>query len=404
MASFRLIKALARIMFLRMGIVLHGTEEALAMDAVLVIPTIDPDMRLVSLVDDMRMRGFCNIIVVDDGSGEGSRPVFEALEQRDVHVYHHDTNKGKGRAIKTALRHVRGLFPHATHFVTMDDDGQHLPDDVVAVCKAADDYPACIVLGTRDFKGKGVPARSRFGNAFSSAYFKMDTGMTCPDTQTGLRAVPIEQLGLALSTPGERYDYEMNFLTAAVKQDVSVAMVPITTVYENNNEGSHFSTVRDSVLVFKQFFRFAGSSITCALVDLGIFALITALFDMKVAALVALATVVARLASGVLNFMLNRMWSFADSGSRRGRVDFQAARYFALFCAQMIASMTLVTALSFLPVPLVGVKALVDGTLFVVSYFVQRNWVFKAPVRAQAIMVKGGAHANESFGASSPVV
>ena len=372
------------------------------MNAVLVIPTIDPDERLISLVDDMRNRGLCNIIVVNDGSSEASHPLFLEIEQRGAYVFHHAVNMGKGQAIKTALMHIRSLFPHATHFVTMDDDGQHLPDDVVAVCRAAADHPTCIVLGTRDFKSKDVPARSRVGNAFSSAYFKMDTGMTCPDTQTGLRAVPMKQLGLALSTPGTRYDYEMNFLTDAVKHDVPVAMVPITTVYENNNEASHFSPVRDSLLIFKQFFRFAGSSITCACVDLALFALITTLFNLKVAALVAMATIIARLTSGALNFALNRWWSFADSGSKQGRVDSQGARYLALFCAQMLASMTLVTALSFLPLPLVGVKALVDGTLFVVSYFVQRNWVFKAPTRAQAIIVKGGSHAEESHRASFP--
>ena len=46
--------------------------------------------------------------------------------------------------------------------------------------------------------------------------------------------------------------------------------------------------------------------------------------------------------------------------------------------------------ISFLPLPLVVVKMLVDGTLFVLSYFVQRNWVFKRPARSQAVIVEGG--------------
>lgn len=228
------------------------------MDTVLIIPTIDPDYRLVSLVQEMQARELERIIVVDDGSSDECRFLFDALRQHGVRVYHHATNLGKGQAIKTALQHVRSLFPNATHFVTMDDDGQHLPDDVIAVCKAAAAHPDCIVLGTRDFHAHGIPSRSRIGNAFSSAFFKMDTGMTCPDTQTGLRAIPMKLIGLALSTPGARYDYEMNFLTCAVKDGVPVAMVPITTVYENGNKGSHFSPVRDSLLVFKQFFRFSG--------------------------------------------------------------------------------------------------------------------------------------------------
>ena len=374
------------------------------MDTVIVIPTIDPDSRLVTLVDEMRERGFERFIVVDDGSANESRSVFEKLKLRGVHVFYHVVNLGKGQAIKTALMHMRGLFPDATHFVTMDDDGQHLPDDVENICQVAAEHPDRIVLGMRNLRGKNVPARSRIGNAFSSAYFKMDTGMTCPDTQTGLRAIPLSLIGLALSTPGTRYDYEMNFLTSAVKHDVPVAMVPITTVYENGNEASHFSPLRDSLLIYKQFVRFAGSSIACACVDLGLFALLTTVFNLETALMVAIATIVARLASGVLNFTLNRRWSFRDSGSKRGSVSIQAMRYIALFIMQMLASMTFVTLLSFLPIPLVGVKMLVDGTLFAVSYFVQRNWVFKAPERAQALIVKGGTRETGKSKASLPVL
>ena len=374
------------------------------MDAVLVIPTIDPDSRLVTLVDDLKDRGFERFIVVDDGSASESRTVFDALKKRGAHVYHHVVNLGKGQALKTAFMHVRSVYPDATHVVTVDDDGQHLPDDIAAVCEVASAYPERIVLGVRSFRNADVPAKSRIGNAFSSLYFKMDTGMTCPDTQTGLRAIPLTLLGMALSTPGTRYDYEMNFLTCAVKNDVPVAMAPITTVYENNNEASHFSPVRDSLLIYKQFFRFAGSSVMCAVVDLTLFALITLLFDLNVAALVAIATAIARIASGALNFTLNRRWSFSDSGSRRASAGPQAVRYATLFIAQMLASMTLVTLLSFLPLPLVAVKMLVDGGLFVVSYFVQRNWVFKAPARSQALVVKGGSRAAGESKASLPIL
>ena len=59
----------------------------------------------------------------------------------------------------------------------------------------------------------------------------------------------------------------------------------------------------------------------------------------------------------------------------------------------MLASMGLVTVLSFLPLPLVLVKAGVDGALFFVSHFIQRNWVFKQGGATPARLLKGGAHA-----------
>lgn len=374
------------------------------MNTVVIIPTIDPDEKLVAVVDGLRARGFARFIIVDDGSDESRDGLFAELGRGGARVLHHAKNLGKGAAIKTALSSVRTLFPEATHVVTVDGDGQHLPDDVAEVCRMAAGSHGHVVIGVRDLGSKGVPMRSRMGNAFSSAYFKFDTGVSCPDTQTGLRAMPVSLVPFALSIPGTRYEYEMNFLTAVVKKNVPLVMTPISTVYEDNNAGSHFSTVRDSVRIYKQLLRFAGSSLACSAVDLGLFALLTALLDLQTALLVTLATVFARLCSGALNFSLNRRWSFSESGSKAGSARVQALRYGFLFAAQMLASIVLVTALSFMPIPLVCVKVLVDGTLFVVSYFIQRNWVFDAPARTQPIIVKGGSYAEDIPSNSYPVL
>lgn len=374
------------------------------MNAVIIIPTIDPGEGICQLVEELQALGFSRFIVVDDGSSEACDPLFARLEGRGARVLHHAANLGKGAAIKTALAAMGSLFPEATHAITVDGDGQHLPADVKRVCLAAGENCGHVVIGTRDLRGGGVPLRSRFGNAFSSAYFKLDTGLTCPDTQTGLRAIPVSLISFALSIEGSRYEYEMNFLTAAVKKGVPLDMVPIETVYEDNNAGSHFSTVKDSVRIYRQLIRFAGSSLTCSLIDLALFAFVTALLSLEAAAIVALATVTARMASGVLNFTLNRTWSFADSGSGEGDARAQAARYAVLFFAQMAASASLVALLSWLPLPLVGVKVAVDGTLFIASYFIQRNWVFKRSARTRAFIMKGGAHEKETSRSSFPAV
>ena len=362
------------------------------MNAVIIIPTLDPNERIWKLVDELRGLGFDKLIVVDDGSAEACGTLFEKLEESGVRVIHHGTNLGKGAAIKTALAAMNKVFPGAAYAITVDGDGQHLPADVKRVYLAAEEHPGHIVMGVRDLKSKNVPLRSRLGNAFSSAYFKFDTGFTCPDTQTGLRAIPASLVSFALSIEGSRYEYEMNFLTAAVKEGVSIEMVPIETVYEDNNAGSHFSTVKDSVRIYSQLLRFASSSLTCSCIDLALFTFITALLNLEVAAIVMLATITARMASGVLNFTLNRTWCFSDSGSDDGDVRTQAIRYAALFFAQMAASMVMVFALSWLPVPLVGVKVLVDGVLFIASYFIQRNWVFKRSAQAQTTTLKEGAY------------
>lgn len=355
------------------------------MKQVVIIPTINPSGNIVNLVEELNAVGFDRIIVVDDGSEDDWDVLFEELEDCGCLVLHHEENRGKGAAIKTGIAALRKVWPDAPAFVTVDGDGQHLPADVRRVVDASERYPGRLVLGTRNFHEKNVPLRSRLGNAFSSFYFKMDTGVRCSDTQTGLRVVPAMLFGAAEKCPGERYEYEMNFLTETVRAGVPLLMVNISTVYEDGNAGSHFKTFSDSYRIYQTFFRFALASMTCAVADLLIFWIfdIALVLVMSTFAAVVVGTVIARCASGLLNFTMNRVWSFRAS---EGAGKQQAQRYLALFLAQMMASATLVALLSLL-LPSVVAKIIVDSCLFVVSYFVQRNWVFSGRVSATPALV-----------------
>ncbi len=343
-----------------------------------IIPTLNPTQRLTQLVEQLVCLGLTQILVVDDGSDASCDGIFEQLKQTgghnaNVHVIHHDCNRGKGAAIKTALQAIGTVFPNSEGFVTVDGDGQHLPQDVYRVCAEQHAHPGEIVIGTRDFKSEGVPLRSRAGNTFCSLYFKLDTGKHCPDTQTGLRCIPTSLISFALEVEGTRYEYEMNFLLKAVKQGIAVRYVSIATVYEDGNSESHFDTVKDSLRIFASLARFTAASVASTIIDLTIFALIMAQIGAIYALAVPMATVLARMISGGVNFTLNRHWSFGSNG----RASVEAVKYAILFVCLMCASSALVWMLAFLPIPIVVVKMLVDGSLFVVSYFVQHNWVFK---------------------------
>lgn len=350
------------------------------MDQVVIIPTLNPNGELVSLVDGLQRVGFRHFIVVDDGSDSKCEHVFCRLQERGLSVYHHARNLGKGAAIKTAVQMAETLYPESRAYITVDGDGQHLPNDVRAVAQEQALHPSSVVLGERGLHSRSVPLRSRLGNGFSATYFKLDTGITCHDTQTGLRCFPASLVPFMLDVEGERYEYEMNFLTRAAKEGIDLRYVPITTVYLNGNKESHFDTITDSYRIYRSFIRFTASSMTCAAVDLGLFALLTSFLDLEIAALVIVATLIARVSSGVLNFALNRRWSFRAEGSK----TLQAGRYAAVFVTQMMLSMLFVYLLAFLPLPLVAVKIVVDSTLFVFSYFFQRNWVFKKEAAPEA--------------------
>lgn len=213
----------------------------------ILIPAYEPDGALVRLVAALRPMG-AHLVVVDDGSARPeARAAFAAVRGRVDALLVHGVNRGKGAALRTGFAWIREHLPEAEAVVTADADGQHTPADIRRVAEAALGHPQGLVLGVRAFAGH-VPLRSRLGNAWSRVLFRLLTGLSVRDTQTGLRAVPRALLGRMLALPGDRYDYEMRMLVDARRHAAKPLQVAIETVYLDGNRSSHFRPLRDTVL------------------------------------------------------------------------------------------------------------------------------------------------------------
>ena len=214
-------------------------------EIVIVIPAYEPDDALVVLIERLGVK-FDKFIVVDDGSKTADETFRRVKGLRGVTLLKHDVNRGKGAALKTAFAKVLADSPDAAGVVTVDADGQHLPEDVAKVAEATLANLGRYTLGVRAFSGN-VPLRSRFGNAWSRYFFFMLTGVMVYDTQTGLRGMPRDLLPELLAMPGDRYEYEMRMLVAAARKKQKPVQIPIKTVYLNENKASHFNPIRDSL-------------------------------------------------------------------------------------------------------------------------------------------------------------
>lgn len=342
--------------------------------AVILICALDPDERLVRLVDGLGPR---MVVVVDDGSGPASADALAAVRALGATVLTHGRNRGKGAALRTGIAHVRAAHP-GEHVVTADCDGQHRPQDVAAVEGALE--PGRMVLGERRFTG-AVPARSRLGNAVSRGLFALASGVRVADAQTGLRGLPADALPWVGAVPGDRFEHEQRVLLEAARRRVPLHGVPIATVYLDGNSSSHFRPVRDSVRIAAPLLapvsRFIALGLACFALD--------ALLVVALAALtgvVGLAAVLARLASATVHFLAGRRWVFAATGD----VWPQGRRY-ALLAAGTIAVGAVALQLAVAAgAPLLPAKLAIDGALALASYLVQRFGVFidahRAPPRA----------------------
>lgn len=359
-----------------------------------VLPSLDPDEKLHLVIEGLLEYGFSDIILVNDGSKAENLHYFEeeaAAHPDVIHLLHHEVNKGKGAALKNAFRWFLENRPDAAGVVTVDGDNQHHPADTRA-CAEHMMETGNLTLGCRDFTLDHVPARSRFGNHTTSAIFKIFVGMTISDTQTGLRAIPRDDLEILTQVAGDRFEYETNMLLAMKENGIPFDEVKIRTVYIEENKSSHFHPIRDSwriyKLILRHFFKYTLSSLTSAVVDTGAYALLTVLLRpfVKGFALTSVAGVAARVISSLLNFFLNKKLVF-NSKVSTGKA---MARYYALAIPQMAAQVLLtqgVYSLLGIPDTATGLRtllyAVVMTVLYILSFIIQQRWVFAADKRVK---------------------
>ena len=226
------------------------------MNVTIIVPSLDPDEKLMQVVEGLLAEGFRDIVLVNDGShADHLEPFRQAAEHPEVTVLTHAVNRGKGRAMKTAFSWCLDNRPGIDGVVTVDGDNQHRPADVMACAQAMLREPDKVWLGVRDFSLEHVPLRSRFGNTITRTVVKLACGSSVTDTQTGLRAIARRHLPLMCRIEGERYEYETQMLLSLRDEGVDVGEVIIDTVYIDENKTSHFNALKDSWKIYKIIFR-----------------------------------------------------------------------------------------------------------------------------------------------------
>ena len=351
-----------------------------------VLPSLDPDEKLIAVVDGLLEYGFSHIILVNDGSKQENLHYFTdlAAQHPEITLLHHEVNKGKGAALKNAFNWFLQNRPEGFGVITVDGDNQHHPADTKACCEHMMET-GHTTLGCRDFNQEDVPFRSSFGNKTTSAIFKIFVGMTISDTQTGLRAIPRDVLKVLVEVEGDRFEYETNMLLAFKQNGIAFDEVKIRTVYIEENKSSHFRVFHDSWRIYKlilaHFFRYTVSSVLSAVVDTGAYSLLGWLLSSAFQgfALTAAAGVGARIVSSLLNFYLNKKLVFQSKVSTGKAL----VRYYTLALPQMAAQVLLtqgVYALLSIPDTANGLRtliyALVMTVLYFLSYMIQQRWVF----------------------------
>lgn len=335
------------------------------------IPAYNPELCLLDLIQKLKEKDFW-ILVVDDGSTQEHKKIFQDMDER-VLVLTHNQNKGKGRALKTGLLYIQKHISGDYIVVTADADGQHSPNDVEKVCKAAQRHPGCLVLGSRKLQ-KETPLKSKLGNGITRMVYVLITGINLYDTQTGLRAFDNTLLPELIEVSGERYEYEMNVLLECSRKKVPMKEIEIETIYINENSGSHFHPWKDSYQIYKEIFKFSVSSFLSFLLDYGMYILLlwfTGGFSERISLLVS--NVAARIVSGCFNYQVNRKLVFQkEINSMKSAVE-----YVFLAAVILLGNTLALELLVHLGMNQYIGKLCIELLFFIMSWFVQRTFIFK---------------------------
>jgi glycosyltransferase involved in cell wall biosynthesis len=194
-----------------------------------------------------------DVLVVDDGSHDGTA---EAARAAGAEVHSFAENRGKGAALRAAFAILfsRGFGA----VVTIDADGQHLPEEASRLLEAATD--ADLVLGTRDHLFGEMGTMRRISNRLSSRAISWAAGQAISDVQTGFRLYTrelIERTGFRESG----FEAESVVVVRAVRLGLRVKTTPIRLGRADGRGTSHYRPFLDSVRIAMAVLRTRFSSV-----------------------------------------------------------------------------------------------------------------------------------------------
>ncbi len=216
-------------------------EKVLKAGLCVIIPTFNNAGTIKRVIEDVAK--YCqHLIVVNDGSTDQTSTILNQLEI-PVSVVAYRENRGKGYALVRGFR--KALDMGFTYAITIDADGQHFADDIPLFIDKLQDCPTGIIVGCRNLNEENMPRQNTFANRFSNFWFRLQTGIDLPDTQSGFRLYSLSSLtGLGWVT--SRYEAELELLVFSAWAGTSIASVNVRVYYPPEEERvTHFRPLYD---------------------------------------------------------------------------------------------------------------------------------------------------------------
>ncbi|HLV88927.1 MAG TPA: glycosyltransferase family 2 protein [Candidatus Sulfotelmatobacter sp.] len=218
------------------------------------IPAFNEAPYIARVVEEAR-RHVAEVVVVDDGSGDGTADVARAAGATCLRL---PQNTGKASALRAGIAFARDH--NFTHVITLDGDGQHFAEDIPVLIRVAQETGADLVIGARSFDRALMPRSRYFSNTIGSRLASALVGWEIRDSQSGFRLFRLDKLNGA-KLRSRCYELEMEILIKMARSGCTIAQAPVRTIYDDGRKRSKMKPVRDTVRVclWSLAFRFLGA-------------------------------------------------------------------------------------------------------------------------------------------------
>jgi len=206
-----------------------------------VIPAFDEAATIRAVVEGA-LRQSALVIVVDDGSGDGTSDRLEGLP---VVLLRNPERQGKGASLWRGMEHA--LAQGVDAVVTLDGDGQHDPADIARLLTAWRQSPGSIVIGARLADCDNIPKHRYLANRFANFWIAWASGRPIEDSQSGFRVYPSSLLRRVSVARGRSagFVFESEILIEASRLGAGCTAVPVAAIYPLSARPSRFRPVLD---------------------------------------------------------------------------------------------------------------------------------------------------------------